>query len=267
MNPARARLLAVAGLTAALVGGASAIDPARAADSAGSDWPQYRGVHRDGVAPGAGLASAWPEGGPRVVWKTALGSAFSQLVVHGDGLFTGASSEDREFLVRLDRETGKEVWRAPVGELFADSFGAGPRSTPTVDGTRVFFLGAKGTLVAVDAGDGSMLWSADLVARFGAEVPRFGFSGSPLVVGDLLLIEVGGKDEASLVAFDKTNGERKWAALSGPAGYGSAIVTEILGSRHVVLNRGKTVTGVDLGGNVLWTHDLAESAIAMPVAV
>jgi outer membrane protein assembly factor BamB len=231
------------------------------------EWPQYRGSLRDGVAAPGGSPPVWPESGPKVSWKLPLGSAFSQLAVSGDALFTGTSDEEKDYLVRLDAITGKELWRTPLGEVFVHNFGNGPRSTPTVDGDRVYLLGAKGNLLAAKANDGSPIWNIDLKERFGAEVPRFGYSGSPLVVDDLLLVEVGAKDQGWVAALDKNTGDTKWTVLSGPAGYTSSIAFEFGGSRQVVLMRGKTVTSLDLEGNVLWTYELPEAAIAMPLLV
>jgi len=149
--------------------------------------------------------------------------------------------------------------------VFADQFGRGPRSTPTLDGDRVYMLGSKGKLVAFRTVAGGAVWTVDLTERFGAPVPRFGFGGSPLVVEDLVLIEVGGRDDAWLAALDRDTGETRWTALSGPAGYCSPILVEIDGGRQIVLARGKTVTSLDLEGDVLWTHELQEPAIAMPI--
>jgi len=240
---------------------------APASGASGSGWPQYRGNQRNGVAAPGGSSPVWSEGGPKVLWKLPLGSAFSQLAVSGDAVFTGTSDEEKDYLVRLDASTGKEVWRTPLGEVFVHNFGNGPRSTPTLDGDRVYLLGAKGNLLAARADDGSPIWNVDLKERFGAEAPRFGYSGSPLVVDDLLLLEVGAKDQGWLAALDKKTGETKWTVLSGPAGYTSSIVFEFGGVRQVVLMHGKTVTSLDLEGNVLWTYELQEAAIAMPLRV
>ena len=227
-------------------------------------WPQYRGVHRDGVTP---AQVSWPEGGPRVAWRHPIGDGFSQIAVRGNAVFTGTSDEENEHLVRFNAASGKEAWRKPVGGTTVFEFGSGPRSTPTLNGDRVYFLGSKGNLVALEASNGNPVWSVDVTERFGASPPRYGYSGSPLVVDDLLIVEVGGKEESSLVALDKLTGETKWSTLSRPAGYGSPILMETGSVRQVVLVRMKTLTSLDLGGKVLWTHELEEGAVAMPIHV
>ena len=228
------------------------------------DWPQYRGPARDGLVTAPGFTPHWTEAGPTVAWRRPLGSAFSQFVVRGDAAYTGTSDETREYLVRLNAASGEEVWRVDLGEAFGDTFGRGPRSTPTLDGDVVYMLGGRGKLIAAKAEDGTVLWSVDLTEKFGAELPRFGYSGSPLVVDGLLVLEVGAKDGVSLAALDKQTGELAWSALEGGAGYGSPIAFEFGGVRQIVVAR-KAVSAVDLAGKPLWSHELEEGAIAMPV--
>jgi len=250
------------------VGFALIVGVGTVAAAAKEDWPQYRGQSRDGVAVATKPGDvAWRDGGPRVAWRKPLGSAFSQLVVSGDAVFTGASDEEHDYLVRLDAASGEEVWRVPLGEVFVHEFGNGPRSTPTVDEDVVFQLGARGRLVAVKTTDGAPVFQVDLTERFGAAVPRFGFSGSPLIVGDLVVLEVGGPEKGWLAALDKKTGETRWTSGKGPAGYSSPIVIELGGEQQLVIIRGKTVLGLDLAGQTLWSHELEEGAVAMPLWV
>lgn len=228
-------------------------------------WPQYRGAARDGVVSAASVS--WPEAGPRVVWKSEAGSGFSQLTIVGGAVFTGVSDDSAEYLVRLELATGKETWRTAIGPLLENNFGNGPRATPTVDGDRVYGLGGKGKLVALKASDGTEVWSVDLLARFGGKQPRFGYSGSPLAVDDLIIVEAGGKDGKAVAALDKATGDTRWTALDGPTGYSSAIVTVLGGVRQIVMARHDGLIGLDLEGKTLWTHTLEQAAIAMPLRV
>jgi outer membrane protein assembly factor BamB len=238
---------------------------------AGSDpgWPQYRGANRDGVATTGGTPLSWPATGPRVVWKHDVGAGFSQLAVGGGAVFTGLAGDEQEYVVRLDGETGEEIWRTPIGAAFndQDGFGGGPRSTPTLDGETLFVLSAGGGLHAVSSIDGTTVWSVNLVDEFGSQMPRFGYSPSPLVAGWLLLVQVGGNENRSLVAFDKKTGDVVWSVLSGPTGYSSPVVATLGGKEQIVLPRGKTLTGLGLNGVILWEYELKEPAIAMPVLV
>ncbi len=230
-------------------------------------WPQYRGLQRDGIAPMAGEPMAWPDGGPQVVWKKDAGPGFAQLAATSDGLFTGLAEGADEFVIRLDAGTGDEVWRARIGDAFQDPFGNGPRATPTVAGETVYALSAGGSLHALGVADGEPRWSVNLVEEFNTQVPRFGYSPSPVVEGWLLLLEVGGQEGNALVAFNRQTGEVVWSVLSGPAGYSSPVITELAGRRQIVLPLGRTLTGLGLNGAVLWEYALEEPAIAMPVVV
>src|SRR5262245_7642600 len=109
-----------------------------------ADWPQYRGPHVDGTAP-EGILTTWQAGGPRVVWKAPLGPSFGSFAVSGGKAFCfiqrSVDGEDKEVAIALDASTGKELWAVPHGKPTYDKQGGdGPRSTPTVDGKRVYFL-------------------------------------------------------------------------------------------------------------------------------
>ena len=253
-----ASLILVAGLAMPL---------ARPGGSGGEDWPQYRGRHRDGVTSAGELPLAWPSAGPRVVWKKESGAGFSQLAVRDGAIYTGIAEGTVEFAVRLDGETGQELWRTAIGTSFEDQFGNGPRATPTLDGDSLYIAGASGELHALRTADGTEIWSLNLLEKFNSQKPRFGYSPSPLVEGWLLLLEVGGEGGRSLVALDKNSGTVVWTVLSGPAGYSSPIVVEMAGQRQVVLPRGRTLTGLSLAGAILWEYQMEEPAIAMPVVV
>jgi outer membrane protein assembly factor BamB len=250
-----------------LVAGHGLTVAAPAPDGNDPGWPQYRGANRDGVASAGDTPLAWPSSGPRVVWKQDVGAGFSQLSVAEGAVFTSLADDEEEYVVRLDGETGEEVWRTPIGSSFHDTFGDGPRSTPTVDGDMLYILSAGGGLHGVNTADGSPAWSVDLVAEFGSQTPRFGFSPSPLVAGWLLLVPVGGNENRSLVAFDKRSGDVIWSVLSGPVGYSSPVVATLGGVQQVIIPRGTSLTGLGLNGVVLWEYELKEPAIAMPVPV
>src|SRR5688500_3470391 len=159
-----------------------------AASAHALDWPQFRGPNRDGVSAESGIARAWPAEGPRVLWRRAIGEGFSGISAVGDRLYTMDSDGTSEFVVALDAGTGKELWRAPAGPKLLDSMGNGPRTTPTVDGARVYALGSHGRLVALNAVDGAEVWRVELTEAFGAKRPNWGYSGSPLIDGDLLIL-------------------------------------------------------------------------------
>lgn len=234
----------------------------------GRDWPQYRGVEGAGVARGVELAPSWPEGGPPEVFRRPIGSGFAGVAAVGGRLYTMAAEGDQEVLLALDAANGETAWQVPLGERFVSDLGDGPRATPTVVGDTVYAVSAKVRLVAVATADGSVRWSRDFPAELGAAVPRFGFSPSPLVLGDLLILEVGGSAEGqAIVALDRHTGETRWTADSGPAGAGTPILVELAGVPQLVFHRRPDLVSLSLDGEVLWRHPSALDAIVMPVAL
>jgi len=233
-----------------------------------ADWPQFRGSERSGVT-AASLAPTWPETGPPLLWKKAFGEGFSAISVTGQRLFTLAAFGAEEVALALDAGTGAELWRVPLGKKFVEEFGDGPRSTPTVDGERVYVVGSYGHLLALRVGNGEVIWEADLTERFGMPIPQRGFSPSPLIDGDLLILEIGAGEGQSIVALDKVTGETRWTVGDGPTGYSSPLAVTLAGVPQIVfLRRAEPqILGVSREGQVLWSHPFPASAIAMPVHV
>jgi outer membrane protein assembly factor BamB len=232
--------------------------------AAALDWPQFRGVNRDGVSGETGLARTWPAEGPRLVWKRAIGEGYAGISVVGDRLYTMDSDGTTEYVLALEAATGKEVWRVPAGAKLVDSMGNGPRTTPTVDGGTVYAMGSHGRLLALKAADGTKVWEVDLPQAFGAKRPNWGYSGSPLIDGELLILEVGGKENRGVVAFEKATGKVRWGALDGDPAYSSPVVMTIGGVKQYVVPRraGSQTVALRPDGSVLWTHPGPFSVIA-----
>lgn len=238
-------------------------------------WGQYRGPNRDGVAAGDARLSAWPANGPKQVWKQPVGVGFSGIVIAGDRLLTMFGEDSTEFLACFDRKSGKERWRQPVGKLFVDDLGNGPRATPVVDGKLVFALSSYGQMHALEIANGRPLWMYSLADSFEIKVPQRGFSTSPLVVDDLLLVQAGGGDGEALVALDKKSGQKAWTAVDGLPSYSSPIDATIHGQRQLVFATVRVVerkpifetVGVTPQGEVLWRGPSIPGIIAMPVLV
>ena len=235
-----------------------------AASAHALDWPQFRGPNRDGVSAETGFARAWPAEGLRVVWRRPIGEGFSGISAVGDRLYTMDSDATTEYVVALEAGTGKEVWRVAAGPKLLDSMGNGPRTTPTLDAGRVYAMGSHGRLVALNAADGAELWRVELTEAFGAKRPNWGYSGSPLVDGDLLILEVGGKENRGVVAFEKATGKVRWGALDGDPAYASPVVMTIGGIKQYVVTRraGPQTVALRTDGSVLWTHPGPFSVIA-----
>lgn len=233
----------------------------------GFDWPQFRGPERNGFSPEKGLLRSWPEGGPKVLWRKPVGGGFSSITVAKGVLYTMAADGETEAALALRESDGSEIWRVPLGPLFTEQFGNGPRSTPTVDGDEGYFLTSKGKLHALKLKDGAKIWEVDLVTDFGSTVPNRGFSPSPLVDGDLVLIEAGGTNGRAYVALDKKTGKVRWSALDGKPGYTTPLAVTIDGVRQYVFVstvQGEVVS-LTADGKVHWRHPWKGGALASPL--
>lgn len=228
----------------------AAIEPARAAD-----WPQWRGPQHDGISRETGLLPKWPASGPSELWRVALGGGFSAVSVVGDRAFTMYGSPEGEFAVAIDSGSGKILWKIRCGDLYKNSYGDGPRATPSVDEGRVYTLSGKGSLLCLDASSGKQLWGFSLPEKFAGEPPEYGFSASPLVVGKMLVVVVGAGKGRSLAALDKTTGNVIWTSLDDKPGYSTPLAIEVDGLPQLVVLMGEALVSVSpQDGHEYWRH-------------
>jgi outer membrane protein assembly factor BamB len=235
----------------------------RAAAQGPAEWPQWRGPNRDGVSKETGLLKQWPESGPPLAWKAAgAGRGYSSLSASKGRLYTLGLRGEREFVIAFDFKTGKEVWATPHGSAFRNDRGDGPRGTPTVDGDRVYALGGAGDLSALDAATGKVVWTMNVLQKFGGSNITWGISESPLVVGEKLLVNPGGEG-ASIVALNKKNGSLIWKSQSDRAGYSSGVPVAVGGKTQVVFFTSTRGLGLDLEtGQLLWDYPKAANNVA-----
>lgn len=234
-----------------------------------AEWNQFRGPERSGVARETGLLRSWPETGPSILWRRPLGEGFSGISISGDRLCTLFALEEEEYLGCFDTATGKELWRVSVGAKFHEMFGNGPRATPTIDGDTLYAVGGKGRVVAVELSTGKLRWQLELSERYGIydpqtlnpmvtqaglQLPLYGYSGSPLVEDDLLVVETGARHGRSVVGLDKKTGRELWTALDDEIGYSSPIAVEIGGRRQILLLPGTAIVSLSPAGEVLWRY-------------
>jgi outer membrane protein assembly factor BamB len=206
-----------------------------AAAASAADWPQIHGPARDATSAETGLLKTWPDDGPPLVWSRAVGEGYSGPVVAGGKLILFHRLGDNEVVECLDAEKGKPLWKFPYPTAYEDEYGKGngPRSTPVIAGKYVYTLGAEGTLHCLELATGKKVWARSLHRDY--EVPKsfFGVGTSPVVAGDLLLVNVGGAN-AGVVAFKKDTGEEAWKATSEGASYSSPVVAQFGGTPHAV---------------------------------
>ena len=225
-------------------------------ESTDVEWHQWRGPNRDGVSLETDLLKSWSDAGPKELWRIPLGEGFSGVSISDGRAYTMYAKGEDEIVVCLDAKSGKELWRHLDDYLFENRQGGnGPRSTPTVDGDKVYVLSAFGRLVALDALTGKQRWDYDFTKAFSSELPRHGFATSPIIEGNLLLVETGGAGNA-LVAFDKQSGDIAWSSQNDVSGYSSPITETILGRRQTVFFTGDGLVSVSpKDGSVYWRYD------------
>ena len=228
----------------------------------GSPWPGLRGPRRDGVVAGSRLARDWSAAAPVELWRRPIGPAVSSFAVRGQLVYTLEQRGEEEIVAAYQLETGAPVWRHQDQARFWDAHvGAGPRATPAVAGNRVFTLGATGILNALDADTGALLWTRNAAADSGAKPPAWGFVSSPLVVGDLLIVQAG-----SLLAYDLASGEKRWQGPPERGSYSSPQLLTLEGVLQIVLVAHDTTYAVSPeDGSLLWEHAWDGIGIVQPV--
>jgi outer membrane protein assembly factor BamB len=224
------------------------------------DWVAFRGPARDGVIRGVTITADWSTNPPRQLWRQRVGPAWSSVLVVGDRLFTQEQRDDKETVVCYDARTGKQRWLHEDTARFEESVsGAGPRATPTFADGRLFTLGATGLLNCLDAATGKPHWPArDITKDAGATPPRWGLSGSPLVVDGLVIVYAGGGAGKDLLAYRVRTGELAWGAPVGQDSYSSPQLTLIDGKRQVLFLTDRGLKAVEPAtGELLWEHGLS----------
>jgi outer membrane protein assembly factor BamB len=231
---------------------APAASPPPAAVKRTAEWPGFRGPQRDGVVRGVSIETDWSQKSPVQLWRRPIGPGWSSFAVDGDLLYTQEQRGDHEIVSSYRVSTGEPVWRHRDAVRFYESNGgAGPRGTPTVHNGRVYTLGATGVLNALDARTGAVAWSRNAASDTGAPLPGWGFTSSPLVVEDMVVVATSGR----LGAYDIATGKPRWTCKTGGSGYSSPHLFTVDGTTQVVLLTGRGATGVaPADGRVLWDH-------------
>jgi outer membrane protein assembly factor BamB len=247
-------------------GGRTALTPAapstmssKAADprlTGSTYWTGFRGPQRNGTYDQQPIQTAWPAGGPKLLWKQPIGGGYASFAIARGRAFTIEQRGSQEVASAYDVQTGRELWATGWTATFRESMGGdGPRATPAWADGRVFALGGTGELRSLDEATGRVLWRTNILEDSGAPNLQWGMAASPLIVDETVVVLPGGSGGRSVVAYSRSDGKRVWSALDDLQSYSSPMLTEIAGLRQLVVFSAARVVGLTpVGGEVLWEY-------------
>lgn len=237
-----------------------------------NEWNQFRGPARSGVV-NQNLPGIIPEAGAELVWSKNIGSGFSEVVLSDNKayvFYADTLQGNYTYLAALEIVNGNELWKTPVDSMWieVDGWGHGPRSTPAIDDEAVYCLSGYGKFTAINKEDGSVLWMVNLPEEFGTAIPRWGFSTSPLLIADRVILETGGGEKHAFTAFDKKTGKIVWSTGSGMASYNSPMVANINNQNHIIFANDTMLYALNPTGALLWQYRMPlRGPMAMPVFI
>jgi outer membrane protein assembly factor BamB len=216
----------------------------------GVDWPNFRGPNHNGISSEGGWSANWPKDGPKVVWKTSIGTGFCSIAVSGGRAYTMGNINDNDILYCFDASMGKEIWKQSYPcPLSAKNHEGGPSATPTVDGDSVYTFSRNGDILCFKAATGQVVWQKNLPKELGVKQPTWLFASSPLIADNLIILNAG----TAGVALNKADGKVVWQSGNGPPGYATA-VPFTMGSEKCVVIAGcnELIAVVAATGKVPW---------------
>lgn len=218
--------------------------------AASEDWPCFRGPRHDGVSTETKWSDDWPAGGPKVAWRASVGTGFSSLAISDGRLYTIGNEDNVDTVSCLHCDSGDELWRHDyVSPTDPNEFEGGPTSTPTVDDDAVYTLGRRGDLFRFDKVTGKVDRELNVAELADVRIPAWGFAGSPLIVGERLILNVGDAG----VALDRTTCELAWASSDKDSGYSTPLPMEKGAAQHVIIGSARSYVCVDSeSGTELW---------------
>ncbi len=236
---------------------------AYAADKGTSvDWPNWHGPHHNGISSETGWQTHWPEDGPKILWKKSIGTGFASIAVSRGRIYamgnTGKKGDKKEkehkdIIYCLNAHTGREIWRKSyLCPVFPKQHEGGPGATPTVDGDFVYTLSKKGDLYCLNAETGQVIWYKNLAEELGVKLPNWYFAGSPLIMGELLILNAG----TAGMAIEKHSGRVVWQNGKGATGYATPVPYNMDGQDCVALLNISSIVGLKPdNGQKLWQID------------
>jgi outer membrane protein assembly factor BamB len=217
-------------------------------------WTNFRGPNRDGNYDEMAVLTQWPSGGLAPIWKQPIGVGFSSFVVADGRAYTIEQRRQQEVVAAYDVTNGRELWKQGWNAEFTDSTGDGPRSTPTWDNGRIYALGATGEFRCLDAKSGGVLWGKNILSDNGASNLSWAMAAAPLIVDDKVIVLPGGTSGKSVVAYNKTSGQRVWSSQNDRQAYVSPMLVNLAGRRQILVVSSSRVMGLaPEDGSLLWS--------------
>jgi len=239
---------------------ATTVPPPAPAET-GPYWPGFRGPHRDDVFPGVRINTDWTASPPAALWRRPIGPGWSSFAVRNGFIYTQEQRGPDEVVACYKLANGDAVWaHRDTARFWESNGGPGPRGTPTLSQGRVYTFGATGIVNALNADDGSVVWSRNAAADMGTKTPQWGFASSPLVVDDMVIVGVAGQ----ITAYGIRDGAKRWTGPAHGVSYSSPQLVTLDGVRQVLLLSEAGLTSVALDGTLLWEHAWPGYPIVQP---
>lgn len=238
-----------------------------------SSYPQFLGPNRNATVSYVTLDSDWVSSPPKLLWRLSIGEAWSGFVTSENRAFTQEQDGLLEKVVCYDLLSGERIWENEISARYDNPLGGiGPRATPTIDENRLYTMGATGELQCLELASGNPIWSFNVLETQNAKLPEWGMSSSPLIYEDLVIVNVGGRKNNSLVAYDKVSGDFVWGGGSDQAHWSSPVFYEIAGTKQILIFNRDGLYGHDVStGEILWEHSWKRSTsyprVAIPVQI
>jgi outer membrane protein assembly factor BamB len=251
---------------------AAVAELAPAAGGAAADWTDFRGPMRDGHYRQTPILTRWPPKGLERLWRQPVGGGYASFVAAGGRAFTIEQRRGNEAVTAYDLATGRELWAHTYPADFQESMGGeGPRATPTYHGGLVYSLGATGELRVLEAASGRLRWRRNIVEENGARLVQWAMAASPLIVDDTVVVQPGGPNGASIVAYDKRSGAPVWKSLDDRQAYTTPMFTTLAGQRQILAVTALRAVGLKPeDGSLLWEYPWTteyDVNAAMPLVV
>lgn len=217
-----------------------------------ADWTHWRGPNHNGVSSETGWVATWPTEGPKVLWKASIGTGFSSIAISNGRAYAMGNVNNNDILYCFDAETGEEIWKKSYPcPLYAKSHEGGPSATPTLDGDAIYTFSKDGDVIRFKVETGEIVWHKNLNKEFGFKHPRWYFSGSPLVIDELVILNAGTQG----VALKKADGSIAWQSEKGVCGYATGVPFTINGQKCVAMMVSREIVCFNAAtGVIIWRY-------------